>query len=143
MEISFRDSLNSLSVQRKKDILTLRRIIKKYKPKEVAESFEDGQLIYRLPLKYFPDSYNGRPLLYAAISNRKIYIALNLICIHNDKKYRAEFATKILSTGGCAKASGCCYQIKKITPELNQLLSVELKKMSLKRFVKIFQKFRQ
>ena len=99
--------------------------------------------MYRLPLKYYPDSYNKKPLLYAALTNRKSYISLNLICIHNDKKNREKFAEKILGTGVCSGASGCCYKIKSVNPELEKLLETEISKMNLKKFMSTLKKYRE
>ncbi len=143
MATSFTESIKDLPSERKKDLKRLRKILKDNKPREISEAFEDDQLIYRLPLKYYPDAYTKRPLMYAALTNRKSYISLNLISIFNDKVYRHKFADKILKTGVCSGASGCCYKIKSVNDDLEKLLEKELKKMTTKKFISIFKKYRE
>ncbi len=140
---SFTTILKELSNQRAKDLKILRKLINENCPDEVEESLEGDQLIFTLPLRFYPDSYTKKPLLYATLTNRKSYISLNLICIHNDKKYREKFASKLLNTGVCLGASGCCYKIKTVNPDLKNLLEREISKMNLNKFVKTFDKYRQ
>jgi hypothetical protein len=143
MSKSYSKIISGLSIQRRKDLSALRRVIRASKPKEIKEALVGNQLVYSLPLRYFSDSYNKRPLLYATLTDRRAYISLNLICIHNDKKYRAKFAKKLLNTGVCAGASGCCYKIKTVNDELLRLLKKDLRKCDLKKFIGAFAKYRQ
>jgi hypothetical protein len=140
---NYAETLKGIPLSRRKGIISLRRVLKKNKPKEVKESLEGSQLVYTLPLRYFSESYNKRPLLYATLTDRKSYISLNLICIHNDRKYRDLFAKKILKTKACIGATGCCYKIKSVNDELIYLLEKELTKYNLRKFTGTFKKYRQ
>jgi hypothetical protein len=143
MSANFSEVIKDLPSQRKKDLTSLRKILRAQKPKEVKETLEGTQLVYTLPLRHFKDSYNKRPLLYATLTDRKGYISLNLICIHNDRKRRGTFVKKLLKTGACIGATGCCYKIKTVNQELIALLETELARYDCKKFVETFLKFRQ
>lgn len=142
MAKNFTELTRDLEAKRKQDLKALRKILKECVPPEIKESFSDDQLHYTLPMKYYPYSYQKRPLLYAALSNRKSYISLNLISIFNDKSYRDDFGKRMMATGVCAKASGCCYQIKTMNADLEKLLRKELKRMNTKKFIATFDKYR-
>jgi len=100
----------SLPADRKKDIKTLRSLVKKNLPKGFKESFNWGMIAYEIPLSVYPDTYNKKPLLLAAIGSQKNYMVLHLCSLYIKKEdgiwFRAEYkkSGKKLDMGaGCVR----------------------------------------
>jgi hypothetical protein len=71
--------LQSLPDDRRKEISKVRSVIKKHLPKGYQEAMDWGVITYQVPLKNYPDTYNGKPLCYAALAAQKNYNTLYLM----------------------------------------------------------------
>ena len=45
-----------------------------------------GVISYEIPLDYYPGAYNGSPLSYLALADRKNYVSLHLTCFYHNEK---------------------------------------------------------
>ena len=88
--------LDELPPDRRAVISTLRDTIRKKLPKGYRETMNWGMITYELPLERYPDTYNGQPLMYAALAAQKNHYAVYLTGLYQDpedeKRFRAEFA---------------------------------------------------
>jgi len=78
------DYLAELPADRRKAISAVRAVIRKSLPKGYKESIGYGMICYSVPLSTYPDTYNGRPLCYAALAAQKNYCALYLMGCYGD-----------------------------------------------------------
>jgi uncharacterized protein YdhG (YjbR/CyaY superfamily) len=83
--------LKSLPDDRRKAVATLRALVRRNLPKGYSEVMNWGMITYEVPLKTCPDTYNGKPLAYAAIASQKNYISLYLCAIYCQKGAEAAF----------------------------------------------------
>ena len=107
------DYLHSLPEERRQVIAKLRDLIRRHVPKGYEEAMSLGSIVWQIPLKRFPNTYNGQPLWYAALGARKNYYTLSLMAAYanaEQERLRDEFrkAGKKLDMG---KA---CIRFKKI-----------------------------
>lgn len=72
--------LKSLPVDRRKTIAAVREVIRSHLPAGYAEAMNWGMICYEVPLKIYPDTYNGQPLMFAGLASQKNYCALYLMC---------------------------------------------------------------
>ena len=88
--------LASLPPDRRKVISAVRRTIRAHLPAGFRETMNWGMISYEIPLKRYPDTYNGQPLMYAALAAQKNNYALYLTCADQDKalasRVKAQFA---------------------------------------------------
>lgn len=91
--------IDGLPEERRSAIRKIRAVIRKRLPKGYAESMRWGMLTYEVPLKTQPDTYNGQPLMYAALGSSKGHMTLYLMGVY------AHEPTKELVTDAW-KASG-------------------------------------
>lgn len=87
--------LATLPEERKKALQAVRKIVLANLPKGIEESFEWGMIAYVVPLRDFPDTYNGKALTYAALASQKNYMAVYLWLPEGSpalKAFRARFA---------------------------------------------------
>ncbi len=63
---------------RRAALKTVRAVVKKHLPKGYVEGIGYGMIVWSVPLEVYPDTYNGEPLMYAALASQKNYMALYL-----------------------------------------------------------------
>ena len=83
--------LRELPEDRRKAIRALRTVIRRNLPKGYEEAMNWGMIAYQVPLRTFPDTYNGPPLLYAALASQKNHMALYLSGIYASPTARTRF----------------------------------------------------
>jgi hypothetical protein len=74
--------LSSLPEHRRAAIATVRQIILEHLPRGYEEAMNWGMIAYQVPLETYPDTYNGQPLMYAALASQKDHMAVYLTGIY-------------------------------------------------------------
>jgi Domain of unknown function (DU1801) len=81
-QASIADYLKGLPEGRRKAIAAVRKAIRSCLPNGYEEVMNWGMITYQVPLKTFPDTYNGKPLMYAALANQKNHMAVYLCALY-------------------------------------------------------------
>src|SRR5688500_7309078 len=106
--------LDELPAERRVVVSAVRDTIRKTLPKGYRETMNWGMITYELPLERYPDTYNGQPLMYAAVAAQKNYYAVYLTGLYQDpegeKRFRAEFA----KTGKKLDMGKSCLRFRKL-----------------------------
>lgn len=76
--------LTKLPAERRREIERVRSVIREHLPAGYEEAVSGNMLVYQVPLERYPDTYNGRPLWYAALASEKSYLSLHLMPIYGD-----------------------------------------------------------
>src|SRR5687767_4872060 len=76
--------LDELPAERRVVVAAVRDTIRKTLPKGYRETMNWGMITYELPLERYPDTYNGQPLMYAAVAAQKHYYAVYLTGLYQD-----------------------------------------------------------
>ena len=84
--ISVDEYLASLPVERQETVSVLRNIIVENLPPGYLETMNMGVIAYEIPLADYPGTYNGSPLTYLALADRKNYISLHVTCFYHSEK---------------------------------------------------------
>jgi Domain of unknown function (DU1801) len=74
--------LAALSPERREILSEVRRIILANLPKGYVEVMNWGMIAYEVPLAINPKTYNGKPLMYAALASQKNHMAIYLCSIY-------------------------------------------------------------
>jgi hypothetical protein len=86
------DYLKSLPADRRKAIAAIRKVILTHLPKGYVEAMNWGVISYEVPLAIEPKTYNGKPLMYAALASQKNHMAVYLFGLYcGPKEKRAAF----------------------------------------------------
>jgi hypothetical protein len=91
--------LDSLPEDRRAALSAVRTVIRKNLPKGIVETMNWGMISYEIPLKTYPDTYNGQPLMYAALGSQKNHMAVYLTAVYGSAKLREEFETAYRASG--------------------------------------------
>ncbi len=70
--------------ERRAVVRAVRALVRKSLPRGYREGMEHGMIAWQVPLSVCAETYNGRPLLYAALAAQKQYYALYLMAPYVD-----------------------------------------------------------
>jgi hypothetical protein len=106
--------LSELPEGRREALNTVRQVILKNLPAGYEEAMNWGMITYQVPLSTYPDTYNKKPLMYAALASQKNHMALYLTGIYMDDQVRRKFEAKYLATGKKYDIGKSCVRFKKL-----------------------------
>lgn len=107
-----KEYLESLPEDRRKAISAVRKVIRKNLPKGIVETMNWGMICYEVPLKTFGDTYNGRPLQYAALASQKNHMAVYLNTVYSDDGTKDWFVSEYKATGKKLDMGASCVRFK-------------------------------
>lgn len=105
--------LASLPADRRAEVARVRRVIRKHLPKGYKEAMGWGMIMYGVPLKVYPDTYNGHPLCYAALAAQKNYTSLYLMSVYGSKPLLAELKAGFKKAGKKLDMGKSCIHFKR------------------------------
>ena len=91
--------LADLEPDRRATIDAVRDVILASLPAGYEENLGWGMLAYEVPLRRYPDTYNGKPLMYAALAAQKRYCSLYLTSVYSDPGKLERFVDAYRATG--------------------------------------------
>lgn len=113
--ISPEQYLNELPEDRRRFVGRLRETILANLPEGYEESINWGMLSYEVPLSRYPDTYNRKPLVYAALASQKNYVSLYLMGVYGDPGAEEWFHRRYREVSGALPHMGkSCVRFKKL-----------------------------
>jgi hypothetical protein len=91
--------LKSLPPAQRRVVATVRNVVRKHLPKGYREAMSFGMITYGIPLKTYPNTYNGQPLCYAGLAAQKRHYALYLMGAYADPKNGKKLAAGFKARG--------------------------------------------
>ena len=107
------DYLAELPGDRLDAITQLRETILENLPPGYEEAMNWGMISYQVPLDTYPDTYNGQPLMYAALASQKNHFAVYLSGIYQDDGKREAFMEAYKETGKRLDVGQSCVRFRK------------------------------
>ncbi|MFC1917638.1 DUF1801 domain-containing protein [Chloroflexota bacterium] len=114
MAKSVEEYLAELTPERRTAIEAVRQVILNNLPDGYEEVMNWGMITYQVPLSVYPDTYNKKPLMYAALASQKNHMAVYLTTIYMDEQTRKQFETLYLNTGKRYNAGKSCLRFRKL-----------------------------
>jgi len=106
--------LAELPDSRREAISTVRTVILENLPDGVEEAMNWGMIAYEIPLSRYPNTYNGEPLLYAALASQKNHMAVYLHSIYADPETRTLFEESYRASGRRMDVGASCVRFRKL-----------------------------
>jgi len=106
--------LAGLPQDRRLAIERVRRTILERLPQGYQEAMNWGMISYQIPLDRYPETYNGQPLMYAALASQKNYMAVYLSVIYSSDEARQKFEAAYKATGKRYDVGKSCVRFKKL-----------------------------
>ena len=108
------DYLAELPGDRLDAITQLRETILENLPPGYEEAMSWGMISYQVPLDTYPDTYNGQPLMYAALASQKNHFAVYLSGIYQDDGKRDAFMEAYKETGKRLDVGQSCVRFRRV-----------------------------
>lgn len=128
--------LKELPVDRRADVEAVRDMILANLPGGYVETMRWGMITYEVPLKTYPDTYNGEPLMYLALAAQKRYLALYLTNVAFVPGGEERFKAKYLETGKKLDMGRSCLRFKTPDDLAMGLVAQTIRSTSVDEFIK-------
>ena len=106
--------LSTLPADRLEAISAVRYLVNRKLPPGYRETVASDAIVWIVPLEACPDTYNGKPLTYAALANQKNYMALYLMTVYGDPKVEAAFRDGFAKAGKRLDMGKSCIRFRKV-----------------------------
>lgn len=106
--------LAEVPAERRAALKAVRALVKQHLPKGYTEGVAWGAITWSVPLKAYPDTYNGQPLVYVALGNQKNYMALYLMCAYSSKPLREKLEKAYKAAGKRLDMGMSCLRFKSL-----------------------------
>jgi hypothetical protein len=109
-----KELLVELPDDRRRVISAVRDVVVKNLPSGYHEGIGHGMITYAIPLERYPNTYNGQPLMYAALAAQKNHYALYLMCVYGSSERQGWLATEFRKAGKKLDMGKACVRFKKL-----------------------------
>ena len=137
------DYLAELLPDRRHALSEVRKAILDNLPSGFEEAMEFGMIGYVVPLETYPKTYNGQPLLYAALASQKNHMSLYLMCIYSHEGSRAWFMDELEKRGKKLSIGKACIRFKRLEDLPLDLVGEAIAYSSAEGYIQIYETARK
>ncbi|MEN8113521.1 MAG: DUF1801 domain-containing protein, partial [Actinomycetota bacterium] len=131
--------LTELSDDRRSEVETVRNLVLANLPEGYDEVMRWGMITYEVPLETYPDTYNGKPLMFAALASQKQYISLYLMNVAFVRGGEEAFTSKYLATGKKLNMGRSCVRFKRADDLATDVIGESIRTMPLDDFIEQYE----
>jgi hypothetical protein len=121
----------------------LRKTILANLPAGFTEEFRNEVLTYVIPLSAYSDTYNGHPLLLAALASQKTFVTLYLMAVYGDRKLETWFKEAYTRSGKRLDMGRSCVHFKRAGDIPHGVIGKAIAKVSVKQYIRIYEAARR
>lgn len=133
------DYLAEQTPEQRAALETVRAVILDHLPAGYEEGFNWGMITYQVPLEVCPNTYNGKPLMYAALTAQKRHMSLYLTGVYMDETNRQAFEEAYQATGKRLDMGKSCVRFKKLDDLPLELVAQTIAALPMDEFIKRMQ----
>ena len=122
-------------MERREAIEAVRQEVLKNLPEGCEEAMNWGMITYQVPLETYPDTYNKKPLMYAALAAQKHHTTVYLTAIYIDEKASREFEPAYRATGKRYDVGKSCVRFKEFVDIPLELIGESIASLQVSEFV--------
>ena len=135
--ITVEQYLNELPNDRKDAMSIVRQTIVENLPDGYDEVMNWGMITYEVPLETYPNTYNGKPLMYAALASQKNHMSIYLTGCYMSRDVRDKFEKAYKKSGKRFDAGKSCIRFKKVNDLPLELLGKTIASMDVNKFIEL------
>lgn len=106
--------LDELPEDRRAALGVVRDAINEHLPEGYVETMDWGVIAWNVPLEIEPDTYNGKPLCYAALASQKQHMSVHLMGLYSDGPELACFRQQYADRGLKLDMGKSCVRFKRL-----------------------------
>ena len=127
--------LEELPPERRALVVRLRDLVNANLPDGYVERMSWGMIAWEVPLALYPDTYNGQPLVFAALAAQKSHTALYLNCVHASEERTQRLQQAWASTGRKLDMGKSCLRFKRAEDVAEDVLAETIRSIPVERFI--------
>ncbi|HEX8062766.1 MAG TPA: DUF1801 domain-containing protein [Allosphingosinicella sp.] len=127
--------LEELPPERAGFVARLRELVNANLPDGYVERMNWGMISWEVPLTRYPDTYNGQPLVYAALAAQKNHTALYLNCVQASEERTRALRAQWAAAGRKLDMGKSCLRFKRPEDVAEDVLAHTLRSIPLDRFI--------
>lgn len=131
--------LDELPADRRDDVEAIRALVLDNLPDGYAEVMRWGMITYEVPLETFPNTYNGKPLMFAALAAQKRHLSLYLTNVAFVPGGEEAFRRRYLATGKKLDMGRSCVRFKHADDLATDVIAASIRDMPLDEFVEQYE----
>ena len=135
--------LSELDDGRREAIAAVRSVILDNLPDGYEETMQFGMITYVVPFSVLADTYNGQPLMYAALASQKRHMAVYLTNVYADGSVERWFRERYLATGKRLDMGKSCVRFRKLDDLPLELVGEAIARTPIDEFVELYKASRQ
>ena len=135
--------LNELPADRRAQIEAVRNVVLENLPDGYEENMNWGMISYEVPLSICPDTYNKKPLMYAALASQKNNMSIYLSGVYANEELREEFMAKYKATGKKMDMGKSCVRFKTIDNLPLDVVGNAIAKFEVNDFIELYKEGRK
>ena len=137
------DYISELSEERQEAVSTVREVVLANLPEGYEEVMDFGMIAYVVPLSVVPKTYNGHPLMYAAIASEKNYVSVHLMNIYASPKTQKWFVDSYKATGKRMNMGKSCVRFRKLDDLPLELIGEAVGKTPMEDWIGVYEASRR
>ena len=127
--------LAELPAERAAFVSRLRDLVNSNLPDGYVERMSWGMISWEVPVELYPDTYNGQPLVYAALAAQKNYTALYLNCVYASEARSERLKAAWAATGRRLDMGKSCLRFKRPEDLAESVLAETIRSIPIERFI--------
>lgn len=135
--------LSELPDDRLEAFEAVRDVILENLPEGFEEAMNWGMITYQVPLSRYPDTYNKKPLMMAALASQKNHMAVYLTGVYADADSRAAFTTAYKETGKRMDMGQSCVRFRRLEDLPLELIGKAIAEYSVDEFIELNERVRR
>ena len=135
--------LAGLPRERCEAISRVRSVILDRLPDGYEEEMRWGMISYEVPLAIQPDTYNGKPLMYAALASQKRHMAVYLSGVYSDPDARADFERAYRASGKRIDMGKSCVRFRRLDDLPLDVVGDAIARYPIEEFVDLYHRGRR
>ena len=136
------DYLAELPEHRSVFVAAIRQAVLDGLPAGYEEAMSWGMLSYEVPLSRYPNTYNGKPLSYAALASQKNYVSLYLMGVYGDADAEKWFHGRFEASGKKLDMGKSCVRFKSLDDVPLDLVSDVVARLPVEAFLARYEEAR-
>ena len=132
--------INALPAERQQAIGRVRAVILENLPQGYEEVMNWGMITYQVPLSAKADTYNKKPLMYAALASQKNHMAVYLSNIYANQVSREAFEYEYRATGKRYDVGKSCVRFRKLDDLPLKLIGKAIAQTEMQDFISDYEK---
>ena len=106
--------LAELPPERAEVVERVRQLVLDHLPDGVEETMNWGMICYEIPLERYPETYNGKPLMYAGLAAQKHHYALYLHSVYSSEEVEQALRDAYADAGKKLDVGKSCVRFKRL-----------------------------